>query len=130
MKFDAVPDLAVTSVIAVLLATLGIASNSLNVTIWVGADPNRRPRGRDYQGRDSSQFLLVANGFSICIEVAKSRSGAFADDAWPCFGDILQFGKRSRFHRIGSGELLLLLGSGKGRRGSHPLGETVLLCYW
>src|SRR3981189_3050280 len=102
MELHAIPHLAVTGMITVLLASLRVAAYSLDVTVWTGADPDRSPRRRNYQGLNSRQFLLVANRFSIRRDIA-SCTRPFSTYPWSSFRDIPQPGQCGGIDQISGG---------------------------
>ena len=85
-EFGAVPDLAIEGVIAVLLATLGIPADRLNVSKLTGTDPHVGPGRRDHQRADTFQLPLVAYGLPIGCEITEAVTTA--DTPYAGFGAI------------------------------------------
>ena len=91
--------------IPVLLASPGVASSGLQVSIWARTDPHVRPCRRDSQGLHTAQYCGVAYGPPIKAMVTKAAASALAPDAW--------LGIRHVAH---PGRLRRLLGSNRQHR--------------
>src|SRR5579884_1364359 len=86
--------------IAILLASLAVASGGLQMSIGSGANPHMRPRGWNGQRTDAPQRLGITNARSVRPEIAKAFAAALALDAGLVIADVPQSGGAGRGNRI------------------------------
>jgi hypothetical protein len=86
--------------IAILLAAARVASNSLNMAVIEGTDPNVGPRRRDHQGSDSLERMLVADGLSVGTDVIEAFAAALSGDSRTLACDVPKMSGLGRGHRI------------------------------
>ena len=87
-------------VIAILLATLGIASGRLQVAARMSSDPHVGPGGRTASAAIRLSLGGIANELSVRTEIGKAASLLVASDSRTLIADVAQPGRR-RDNRIG-----------------------------
>jgi hypothetical protein len=92
-----VASLAPVGVIAGLLAAAGVATGGLQVAVGEGADPDAFPGGRDDEGLDAGEGVLVfrvtdTEGFVVGGAVGEAGAGAVAGDAGARVVDVAKAG--------------------------------------
>ena len=101
--FGALSHLAKKRVIAILFASLRVASRRLNVTIGKRAYPDIRPRRRDCQSLDPLQHVRFGQLRSVRTRVDKTGPGLFAAYSRPSIRNISQPGKLGGVPRVNNG---------------------------
>jgi hypothetical protein len=106
-NFHAIPDLAVTGVIAILLATFRVAADRLKMPVGIRTDPDESPRWRNGHGPDAIQYLFVSNRLAVGSDIGETFPRTLSNNARPRIGNITQSGDGGGFNGIdgfGSGE--------------------------
>ena len=90
--FVGIADFAPACVIAVLLASAGIAAGCLQMAVGEWADPHVGIGGRHCQGIDPGHLSLVADALALAVEIAELATQLAAADARHAVVDIAQVG--------------------------------------
>jgi len=112
-------------VIAGLLAALGVASGGLEMAVGEGADPDAFPGGRDDEGLDAGEGLLVfsvtgTEGSVVGGAVGETGAGSMARDAGAGVVYVTQAGGAGGVDWVGNGGWRDgLLARRFGRCGAH-----------
>src|SRR5215813_4458090 len=103
MKLRALPHLAKTRVIAILLTALSVAPGRLDVTVRLRTNPHLRPGRRYDQGFDALQGSRIVNPHAIRARIPEPFSGPVASDARSLIADMDKTGVFRRLFGINDG---------------------------
>ena len=95
-KFRLVARIAITRMVAVLLAAAGIARGGLDMAFRIRADPHVGPRRRNDQRIDAAALLGIADASAAGFEENPTLAGPAPRDAGHTVGHIIKTGTAGR----------------------------------
>src|SRR5579872_2262329 len=110
----AVSHFSPAGVVAILLASLGIASRRLNVAVCERTNPNIGVSRRNTDRLYPLQLIRIGDRLAVWVEIGEILAGPFAPNSWPGIQHIRQAGDVGRFDRIdrmvekGSGAAIII----------------------